>query len=320
MADFFHPETSAYDTGFLDVGDGNRIYYEQLGNPSGKPAVSLHGGPGTGGSHRPTRFWDPQRYRVVRFDQRNCGYSTPHASDPAADMSLNTTEHLLSDMERLREHLGIEKWLVNGGSWGATLALLYAQRHPDRVTEMVIPAVTMTRAEELDWLYHGARRIFPEAWARFRHGAPEAERDSDLLAAYSRLMENPDHAVREQAAADWLAWEDAVISLEPNAAPHSPDGSIDDKLLAFVRICAHYYSHNAWLAPNQVLRDVPKLAGIPAVLVHGRQDLGCPLHTAWELAQAWPDARLVVIEDAGHTGSEAMSRAVIAALDGFARR
>ncbi|MEZ0110980.1 proline iminopeptidase [Catenulispora sp. EB89] len=320
MADFFHPETSPYDTGFLDVGDGNRIYYEQLGNPEGKPAVSLHGGPGTGGSHRPTRFWDPQAYRVVRFDQRNCGYSTPHASNPAADMSVNTTEHALSDMERLREHLGIKKWLVNGGSWGATLALLYAQRHPDRVSEMVIPAVTMTRPEELDWLYRGVRRIFPEAWERFRRGVPEAERDGNLLAAYSRLMEHPDRSVREQAAADWLAWEDAVISLEPNGAPHSADGTIDDTLLAFVRICAHYYSHGAWLAPDQVLRDVGKLAGIPAVLIHGRQDLGCPVQTAWELSQAWPDARLVVVEDAGHTGSTAMSRAVIEAIDGFAAR
>lgn len=320
MVDFFHPETSPYDTGFLDVGDGNQVYYEQLGNPAGKPAVSLHGGPGTGGNHRPTRFWDPLRYRVIRFDQRNCGYSTPHASDPAADMSRNTTEHLLSDMEQLRAHLGIDKWLVNGGSWGATLALLYAQRHADRVSEMVIPAVTMTRPEELDWLYRGVSRIFPEAWQQFRQGVPEEERDGDLLAAYARLMENPDRAVRERAAAAWIAWEDAVISLEPNARPHSEDGSIDDKLLAFVRICAHYYSHGAWLEPDQVLRDVGKLAGIPAVLVHGRQDLGCPVRTAWELAQAWPEARLVVIEDAGHTGSEAMSRAIVEAINEFAGR
>ena len=320
MPDFFHPETSPYDTGFLDVGDGNQIYYEQLGNPDGKPAVSLHGGPGTGGSHRPTRFWDPERYRVIRFDQRNCGYSTPHASDPAADMSLNTTEHLLSDMERLREHLGIEKWLVNGGSWGATLALLYAQRHPDRVSEMIIPSMSLTRPEELEWLYRGARRFFPEAWERFRQGVPEDERDGDLLAAYSRLMENPDRTVREQAAAAWLAWEDAVVSLEPNNGPHSPDGTIDDQLVAFVRICAHYYSNGGWLEPNQVLRDVDKLAGIPALLVHGRRDMGCPVSTAWELAQAWPDARLVVIEDAGHAGSEAMARVMIEAADEFAAR
>ena len=193
MVDLY-PPTSSYDSGFLDTGDGNRIYYEQLGSPEGKPAVSVHGGPGSGAPTRPLRAWDPERYRVIRFDQRNCGRSTPHASDPAADMSLNTTWHLIDDMERLREHLGIGQWLVTGASWGATLALAYAQQHPGRVTEMIIPAVTMTRPSETYWLYEGAGRFYPEAWDRFRDGLPEHERDGDLLAAYARLMENPDRA------------------------------------------------------------------------------------------------------------------------------
>lgn len=310
-----------YATGFLDVGDGNRIYYEELGNPDGKPAVNLHGGPGAGSLLRPTKAWDPEKWRVIRFDQRGCGRSTPHAADPATDMSVNTTQHLIRDMELLREHLGIEKWLVKGGSWGATLALVYAQAHPERVSEMIIPAVTMTRPEEIDWLYHGARRIFPEAWQRFHDHVPEAERDGNLLLAYARLMENPDRSVREAAATEWMRWEDAVISLEVNGSPGQySEKYVDDRRLAFVRICAHYFGNNAWLEPGQILRDIHKLHGIPALLVHGRHDLGSPIVTAWELAQAWPDARLVVIEDSGHTGSEEMGRALNEATEEFSKR
>jgi proline iminopeptidase len=311
---------SPYATGFLDVGDGNRIYYEELGNPDGKPAVNLHGGPGTGSMKGPTKAWDPEKWRVIRFDQRGCGRSTPHASEHTTDMSVNTTHHLIRDIELLREHLGIEKWLVKGGSWGATLALVYAQAHPERVREMIIPAVTMTRPEETDWLYRGARRIFPEAWERFRDHVPEDERDGNLLLAYDRLMANPDRAVREAAADAWLAWEEAVISLEPNFTPGAHDEYAGDDRLAFVRICAHYYGNHAWLEPDQILRDIHRLRGIPAVLVHGRQDLSCPVYTPWELAQAWPDARLVIIEDSGHTGSEAMGQALNEAADEFSRR
>ena len=314
-----YPPTSPYASGFLDTGDGNRIYYEKLGNPDGKPAVNLHGGPGSGSLKGPTRGWDPEAWHVIRFDQRGCGRSTPHASDPATDMSLNTTRHLISDIELLREHLGIEKWLVKGGSWGATLALAYAEAHPDRVTEMIIPAVTMTRPEETHWLYHGVGRLFPEAWDRFRNHVPEAERDGDLVEAYARLMENPDRAVREAAANAWVAWEDAVISLESNGNPGSYSKHVDDDRMAFVRICAHYFSHNAWLADGQILRDVHKLHGIPAALVHGRHDLGSPVYTAWQLAQAWPDARLYVIEDSGHTGSQEMGRVLNEVTAEFAK-
>ncbi|MBY8888034.1 prolyl aminopeptidase [Streptomyces sp. PTM05] len=319
MVDLYEP-TSPYDQGFLDTGDGNRVHYEQLGNPVGKPAVHVHGGPGGGTAQRPTQAWDPERYRLVRFDQRNCGRSTPHASDPAADMSLNTTQHLIDDMERLREHLGIDKWLVNGASWGSTLGLAYAQQHPERVTEIVIQAVTTSSPAELDWLYRGAGRFHPEAWDRFRDGVPEDERDGDLLAAYARLMENPDRAIREKAAADWLTWEDAVISHEPNGSPGMYSDRDVDAQIGFVRICSHIFSNGAWLEKDQILRDAHKLAGIPGVLVHGRHDMGCPPQTAWELAKAWPDARLHIFDDSGHVGGEAMKHTVRAALEEFKNR
>ncbi|MDH6710568.1 proline iminopeptidase [Kitasatospora sp. MAA19] len=319
MVDLYAP-THPYDTGFLDTGDGNRIYYEQYGNPEGKPAVHVHGGPGGGAPRGPMRAWDPERYRVVRFDQRNCGRSTPHASDPAVDMSLNTTWHLVDDMERLREHLGIEKWLLNGVSWGTTLALAYAQQHPERVTEIVFLAVTTSSRTGLDWLYRGAGRFQPEAWDRFRDGVPEGERDGDLLAAYARLMEHPDRAVREKAAVDWLTWEDAVVSTEPNGVPGMYSDQEVDEQIAFVRICAHFFSNGAWLEEDQLLRNAHKLAGIPAVLVQGRHDMGCPVQAVWELAKAWPDARLHIIEDAGHAGSPTTHQTVRTAIEEFKNR
>jgi proline iminopeptidase len=315
-----HPPTHPYDHGMLDVGDGNLVYWETRGNPDGKPAAIVHGGPGSGLEGSTGRSFDPDRYRIVIFDQRGCGRSTPHASDPATDMSVNTTEHLLADMERLRERLGIERWLLFGGSWGSTLILAYAERHPERVSEIVIPNVTTCRRSEIDWLYRGVGRFFPEAWERFRLGVPEAERDGDLLAAYARLMESPDADVRGKAAADWLAWEDAVVSQEPQGTPNAYSDRPPAAQLAFVRICAHYYSHGAWLEEGALLRHADRLAGIPGVLIHGRLDMGSPLVTAWELARAWPDARLVVVDDSGHTGSETMNNEVRAALDRFARR
>ncbi|RJL27119.1 prolyl aminopeptidase [Bailinhaonella thermotolerans] len=314
-----YPPIEPYDHGMLDVGDGNLIYWEVCGNPDGKPALVVHGGPGGGCTPGMRRWFDPARYRVILFDQRGCGRSRPHASDPAADMSVNTTGHLLADMERLREHLGVERWLLYGGSWGSTLILAYAERHPGRVTEIVIPSVTTTRRSEIDWLYRGVGRFFPEQWERFRLGAPEGERD-DLVPAYARLMEDPDAAVRHRAAADWLAWEDAVVSAEPNGAPGVYTNRLEPDRLAFVRVCAHYFAHGAWLEEGALLREAGRLAGIPGVLLHGRLDLSSPLDTAWHLSRAWPDARLVVVEDAGHTGSATMRREVLAALDGFAGR
>ena len=234
-------------------------------------------------------------------------------------MSVNTTEHLLADMEQLREHLGIERWLLFGGSWGSTLILAYAERHPDRVSEIVIPSVTTSRRSEIDWLYRGVSRFFPEEWERFRAGVPETERDGDLLAAYARLTESPNADVRAKATADWLAWEDAVISQEQHGTPNAYSARPSAAKLALVRICAHYFAHGAWLEEGVLLREAHRLNGIPGVLIHGRLDMGSPLGTAWDLAQAWPDARLSVVEDSGHTGSDTMRKEVLAALERFAR-
>jgi proline iminopeptidase len=234
-------------------------------------------------------------------------------------MRYNTTEHLLSDMELLREHLGIDRWLLWGGSWGSTLILAYAERHPHRVSEIVIPSVTTTRRSEIDWLYRGVARFFPEEWERFRAGVPEADRDGDLVAAYARLMEHPDPLVRARAANDWCTWEDAVVSLEPNGRPNAYSDRPPAAVLALVRICAHYFSHGAWLEEGALLRDAHRLAGIPGVLIHGRLDLSGPMRTAWELARAWPDATLVAISDSGHQGSATMRDRMLSALDEFAR-
>lgn len=312
------PPTEPYDVGMLDVSDDNLVYWETRGNPDGKPALMVHGGPGSSCEGSTGRSFDQDRYRVVLYDQRGCGRSTPHASSPATDMSVNTTEHLLADMERLREHLGIERWLLYGGSWGSALILAYAERHPERVSEIVIPSVTMGRRSEIDWLYRGVGRFFPEQWERFRDGVPESERGGDLLAAYARLMESPDAAVRGKASTDWLAWEDAVISQEPQGTPNAYSSRPPAAQLAFVRICAHYYSHGVWLEDDALLREAHRLAGIPGVLIHGRLDMGSPLQTAWELARAWPDAQLVVIADSGHTGSDAMRSEIRGALARFA--
>ncbi|HEY3952879.1 MAG TPA: prolyl aminopeptidase [Streptosporangiaceae bacterium] len=316
------PPIEPYETGMLDAGDGNLIYWEACGNPDGVPALIVHGGPGSGCTTGVRSALDPDRFRIILFDQRNCGRSRPHASDPAADMSRNTTGHLIGDMERLRGHLGVHRWLLRGGSWGVTLALAYAERHPGRVSGMLLLSVTSTRWSELDWLYRGAGRIFPEAWARFRDfaGATGYRLPTDteppiegLLMAYSRLMEDPDPGVRARAAAEWVAWEDAVISMEHNGTPGAYSSRRDDARIAFVRICAHYFAHGAFLDDGVLIRDAGKLAGIPGVLVHGRGDLGGPVITPWELARAWPGAELIVIDDSGHTGSAAMAEALYSA-------
>ncbi|MEV7281752.1 prolyl aminopeptidase [Streptomyces sp. NPDC093111] len=309
-----------YAEGLLDVGDGNHVYWSAAGNPEGKPALVVHGGPGSGSSPGSRRLFDPERYRIVQFDQRGCGRSTPHASDPAADLSVNTTAHLVADMERLRIHLGVDRWLLYGGSWGSTLILAYAQAHPERVSEIVIAAVTTTRRSETAWLYEGAGHFFPEAHDRFRAGAGAAGGTgtaAELVGAYAALLNHPDPAVREKAAADWCAWEDAVLSMEGQGTPYTD--RVDATRLAFVRICSHYFAHGAFLDEGVLIRDAHRLAGIPGVLVHGRLDMAGPLTTAWELSRAWPDAELHVVEDAGHLGGEETRTHLLTALERFAK-
>jgi proline iminopeptidase len=313
-----YPPIEPYDQGLLDVGDGNLVYWETCGNPDGKPAVMVHGGPGQGIAPRMRQMFDPDRYRAVLFDQRGCGRSTPHASDPATDLRHNTTDYLVSDMERLREHLGIDRWLLTGGSWGTTLALVYAERYPHRVSQIMLSAITTTSRSEIDWLYRGVARFLPEEWERFRDGAEETDQDGDLLAAYARLMEDPDPQVRYQAASSWSNWEDLVLSLEPNATPFFAGDQPDRDVLAFVRLCAHYFSHSAWLEDNAVIRDAPRLAGIPGVLIHGRLDLSCPAVTAWELARAWPGVELLIDDHSGHHGSDTKRAWMLSTLGKFA--
>ncbi|GAA1091994.1 MULTISPECIES: prolyl aminopeptidase [Streptomyces violaceusniger group] len=318
MAEPF-PPVEPYAHGLLEVGDGNRIYWETSGNPRGKAALWVHGGPGSGGRRGARGMFDPEVFRIVLFDQRGCGESLPHAADPSVSLEHNTTDHLIADMERLREHLGIDRWLLYGGSWGSTLILAYAERHPERVSEIVISGVTMTRPDEIDWLYRGVGRLLPGAWEAFRDAVPEAERGDGLVAAYDRLVNGPDEAVRVKAARAWCAWEDAVIAHEALGHPGYYSDKTDDALMAFVRICAHYFSHDAWLEDGQLLRDAHRLAGIPAVLIHGRLDLGSPLQSAWELSRAWPDAELKVIDDSGHTGSPTLRAAVLEAIARFGK-
>lgn len=312
------PDIEPYDTGMLDVGDGHRIYWEVSGNPDGKAAVVLHGGPGAGSRPGRRRSFDPDRYRIIQFDQRNCGRSTPAATDPMVDLSTNTTHHLIADMERLREHLGVDRWLVWGASWGVTLGLAYAQRFPARVTELVLVSVTTTRRSDVHWLYHEIGRYFPDAWERFRAGVPEAERDGDLVTAYYRLLsESPDPGVRERAAIAWCRWEDDLVS---NEEGWTPDPRFENPAfrIRYSRIVNHYFRHGAWLEEGELLVNTNRLAGIPGVLIHGRFDLGGPADVPWLLAKAWPDAELKLVST-GHQGGQEMTAHNLAALNRFAR-
>jgi len=315
-----YPDIEPYDQGRLDVGDGNHMYWEASGNPVGKPAVVLHGGPGSGSAPPWRRYFDPAAYRVILFDQRGCGRSTPRASDPPADLSTNTTGHLLADLERLRRYLGIERWLVFGGSWGATLGLAYAEAHPQRVSELILFSVVTTTRREVDWVTHDMRRFFPAEWARFRDGVPAADREGDLVEAYSRLLHDPDPGVHEKAAKDWCDWEDSHVALASN---HGPDPRYEDPVfrLGFARLVTHYWRHAAWLEDGQLLREASKLAGIPGAMIQGRLDVSGPPDVAWELAQVWPDSELVLVGDAGHGASCAGTRqALITATNHFCSR
>lgn len=314
-----YDEIEPYAHGMLEVGDGNLTYWEQCGNPNGKPVVVLHGGPGSGCSPRFRRYFDPTAYRIVLFDQRNCGRSRPHASEPDIDLSTNTTHHLVMDIERLREHLSIERWMLFGGSWGTTLGLAYAEKYPQRVSEIILFGVTMTRPLEIHWLHEGVSPMFPEQWAKFRAGVPESERDGNLIEAYHRLLYHPDPLVHDQAAKDWHDWEGAAVSTDPNYKP-SALLSQPAYRLARARIVTHYFRHAAWLEDGILLRETHQINGIPGILIQGRLDLGAPMITAWQLSQAWTDSELIIIDGAGHAATDAgVSEAIITATDRFAR-
>ena len=315
-----YPEIAPYEHGMLDVGDGHKVYWETCGNPTGKPALVLHGGPGSGCTPRWRRYFNPDRYRIVLFDQRGCGRSTPHASQPGIDLSTNATHHLIADIELLRRHLGVERWLLLGGSWGTTLALAYAEQHPDRVTEIVLEGIATTTKWEVDWITRGVGAFFPDAWQRLRNGVPEAERTGSLVDAYHRLLMHPDPSIHEKAARDWCDWEIAIVALHADDKP-SPRWENPSFRLGFARLVTHYWRHHAWLEDGALVRDAHRLSQIPGILIHGRMDLCNPLLTPWRLAQHWPGSELIVVDQAGHdAGHPGIADHIVAATDRFSSR
>jgi proline iminopeptidase len=317
-----YPEIEPYDHGRLDVGDGNRVYWETCGNPHGKPALVLHGGPGSGATPFFRRLFDPAAYRIVALDQRGCGRSTPPASAVETDMSVNTTAHLLADLDLLRRHLVIERWLVWGVSWGSVLALRYAQTRPGAVTELVLTGVATGSGAEVDLLTRGLGTIFPDPFERFVAVLPEAERGGNLAAAYNRLLESPDPAVREKAARAWTDWETATIPAPPRSVKRFEDPAFR---FGFARTVTHYFGNGHFLGAsgetNVVLRDAGLLTGIPGTLVQGSLDLGNLLGIVWRLHHAWPDSELVIVDQAGHDASApSIADALVAATDRYARR
>ncbi|KAA3519553.1 prolyl aminopeptidase [Agrobacterium vitis] len=308
-----YPEIEPFETGFLDVGDGHVIHWERVGTRGAKPAVFLHGGPGGGITANQRRVFDPALYDVILFDQRGCGKSTPHAH-----LEANTTWHLVADIERLRDMIGVEKWLVFGGSWGSTLALAYAQTHPERVSELVLRGIyTLTKAE-LDWYYQfGVSEMYPDRWEHFIAPIPVEERH-DMISAYHRRLTGEDKAVQLACARAWSQWEGATISLIPDIQQIENFGE-DHYAIAFARLENHFFMNRIWMEDGQLLRDADKLKGIPGVIVHGRYDMPCPLRYAWELSKLWPDADLHIVEAAGHAMSEpGILDQLIRATDRFA--
>ncbi len=309
----FYPPIAPFQTGMLDTGDGHSIYWELCGNPHGKPAVFLHGGPGSGCAPEHRRLFDPQRYCVLLFDQRGCGRSTPHAA-----LENNTTWDLVADMERLRCLLGVERWLVLGGSWGSTLALAYAQTHTARVSALILRGIFTLRREELLWFYQeGASWLFPDYWDDFVAPIPVAER-GDLIAAYRKRLTGADPAEQLACARAWSVWEGRTIRLLPDAVNTEKHAS-DAFSLAFARIENHYFVHKGWMDEGQLIRDAGKLADVPGVIVQGRYDACTPVRTAWDLHRAWPQADFQLVPDAGHAYNEPgiLSR-LIEATDRFA--
>ena len=294
-----YPEIEPFDSGTLPVSELHTLYYEQCGNPHGKPVVFLHGGPGAGCNPKCRRFFDPAVYRIVLFDQRGCGRSMPHA-----ELRENTTWDLVADIERLREHLRIAQWQVFGGSWGSTLALAYAEAHPDRVTELVLRGIFMLRRAELEWFYQGGcDMLYPDAWEQYLAAIPEGEH-GDLMQAYHRRLVSDDPAVRLAAARAWSVWEASTSVLQQNEAYIAASAG-DEFALAFAGIENHYFVNGGFFErDDQLLRNADRLRDIPAVIVQGRHDVVCPMRSAWDLHRAWPQADLRIVPDAGHSAFE----------------
>jgi proline iminopeptidase len=308
-----YPPIEANHSGFLKVDSGHELYYEECGNPNGKPVVFLHGGPGGGCTEGMRRFWNPDVYRIVLFDQRGSGKSTPHAS-----LENNTTWDLVNDIEILRSALQVERWQVFGGSWGSTLALAYCQKHPDRVTEIVLRGIFMLRKKEIDWFYqHGASEIFPDRWQHYLEPIPSSER-GDLLQAYHKRLTSENADVRLAAAKAWSVWEGTTSTLLPNAHIADTFGA-PEMALALARIECHYFVNRGFMKDNQLLDEVDKIRDIPAVIVQGRYDVVCPAVSAWELSRVWPEADLRIVVDAGHAAFEPGNiHELIMATDRFA--
>jgi proline iminopeptidase len=312
-----YPSVKANRTGFLRVSEVHEIYYEESGNPRGKPAVFVHGGPGGGTDPKMRSFFDPKRYRIILFDQRGCGKSRPHAS-----LVDNTTWHLVEDMEKLREHLGIERWLVFGGSWGSTLALAYAETHPQRVSELVLRGIFLLRRWEIEWFYQnpgGAGALYPDLWERYVEPVPEAER-GDMIAAYYKLLTSDNAKVLGKAARAWSVWEGATSFLRLNP-DYIAKFQEDAYAAAFARIECHYFVNKGFFrSDNQLLEDVGRIRKIPTIIVQGRYDVICPMKSAWDLHRAWPEADLRIVPDAGHSAFEAGNiHELISATDRFAK-
>lgn len=293
-----------YEHGLLPRPDGSELYWETSGNPMGRAALYLHGGPGSGlgdGGYR--RRFDPAKYRIVGLDQRGCGRSTPLASESLDTLDANNTQTLIADLEALREHLGIDEWLIHGVSWGCTLALAYALGHPARASSLVLTAVTSGSREEIDWITEGVGSLFPEAWERFRAPALDDER---VVQVYARLLRDPDAAIRAEAARAWNEWESTHISLDPSWTP-GPRFVDEGEGLNFATLVTHYWANDCFLSGSDRIRDrIAKLAEVPGVLIHGRRDISSPAITPWTLHRAWPNSKLIIVEDEGHGGEQEM--------------
>lgn len=318
MGSATYPVSAPFARGWLDVGDGHRVYWETRGNPGGKPAVVLHGGPGSGANPSWAELFNPAVYRVILVDQRGCGRSTPNAGQSVDALVANTTQTLIGDLELLRVHLAIDRWLVMGASWGSVLGLAYAQAHPRSVSELVLFSVVGGTRREVEWATRGMGQFYPEEWRRFQAGVPAHDRDGDLSAAYYRLLLDPDPAVHERAARAWCEWDDRQM----RAPGERPLRRYEDRAfrLCSARLVTHYWSHGHFMPDGAVARNAPRLAGIPGVLIRGALDLGHPIDLFWRLARDWSDSELVLIDEQGHRGGKATDAALVRATDTFARR